>query len=548
MTTFALDDDGAVQCDIDQLIVSRMLVEANSGGGKSRTLRRILEQTHGSVQQIVIDPEGEFGSLREKYDYVYAAPTGGDTVANPRSAALLAIRLLELRVSAIIDLYELPIPDRIRFVKLYFEAMINAPKKLWHPVMVVLDEAHVFAPEKGKGHAESTGTVCDMASRGRKRGFCALYATQRIQKLSKDATADLNNKIVGRATQSADVDRAAEEIGLSKADRRQLVDLEPGQFFVAGPAFDVKGIQRVKVGKVRTTHPEAGQRIAFTAAPPTSKIRALLPKLSDLPAEAEAERKTLADLQAENAQLKRELAAKPKPVAPAPPPAPKVIEVSVVPPAVMRQFDDARIEMLAAFDEIRIGLKKASATRLPTLQRVDSMPGRYVSGVPTPPIQKTETHVDAEEKLASGEYAVLVAIAQHGTSGVSREQISILTGFKRSTRDAYISRLRQKGLIGDEPFVATDGAHWLLGSDFEPLPTGQALREHWLHKLPQGEAAVLRVLIDAYPAGPTREDVSAATGFKRSTRDAYLSRLSTRKLAVALRGGQVQASKILFDA
>jgi DNA helicase HerA-like ATPase len=65
---------------------------------------------------------------------------------------------------------------------------------------------------------------------------------------------------------------------------------------------------------------------------------------------------------------------------------------------------------------------------------------------------------------------------------------------------------------------------------------------------PQGEAAVLRVLIDAYPAGPTREDVSAATGFKRSTRDAYLSRLSTRKLAVALRGGQVQASKLLFDA
>jgi len=546
MTSFALDDAGAVWCDVDQLIVSRMLVEANSGGGKSRTLRRILEQTHGSVLQIVIDPEGEFGSLREKYDYVYAAPKGGDTVANPRSAALLAIRLLELRVSAIIDLFELPVPDRIRFVKLYFDAMINAPKKLWHPVMVVLDEAHVFAPEKGKGHAESTGTVCDMASRGRKRGFCALYATQRIQKLSKDATADLNNKIVGRATQSADVDRAAEEIGLSKADRRQLVDLEPGQFFVAGPAFNVKGIQLVKVGKVRTTHPEAGERIAFTAAPPTSKIRALLPKLSDLPAEAEAERKTLADLQAENARLKRELAAKPKPVVPAPPPAPKVVEVPVLPPAVMRQFDDARTEILAALDEIRVGIKKAAAMKVPAPVAIrDVRRGSYVDEKPAS-MQKVETRIDTGEKLASGERAVLVAIAQH-RAGVSREQLSVLTGFKRSTRDAYISRLRQKGLISAEPFFVHESAFDLLGSDFEPLPTGTALREHWLRTLPQGESAVLRVLIDAYPAGPTREDVGTATGFKRSTRDAYLSRLSTRKLVDALRGGQVQASKILFD-
>ncbi|HXK31143.1 MAG TPA: ATP-binding protein, partial [Candidatus Paceibacterota bacterium] len=38
--------------NLDELIVSKLLVQANSGGGKSWLLRRILEQSHGKVQQI----------------------------------------------------------------------------------------------------------------------------------------------------------------------------------------------------------------------------------------------------------------------------------------------------------------------------------------------------------------------------------------------------------------------------------------------------------------------------------------------------------------
>ncbi len=68
-----------VHLDLDRLISTRLLVQANSGGGKSWALRRLLEQTHGSVQQIVIDPEGEFASLRERFDYVLASRQGGYT-------------------------------------------------------------------------------------------------------------------------------------------------------------------------------------------------------------------------------------------------------------------------------------------------------------------------------------------------------------------------------------------------------------------------------------------------------------------------------------
>src|SRR3990167_9957285 len=116
MKTIKLNSTNTI--DLPKLIDSKLLVQANSGGGKSWLLRRILEQSHGKVQQIILDPEGEFGTLREKYDYILAGK-GGDTPAEPRSAALLAKRLLELQGSAIIDLYELNPQERKHFVRLF---------------------------------------------------------------------------------------------------------------------------------------------------------------------------------------------------------------------------------------------------------------------------------------------------------------------------------------------------------------------------------------------------------------------------------------------
>ena len=215
MKKFYLAEDLAG--DLNRLIDTRLLIQANSGGGKSWCLRRLLEQTHGAVQHLVIDPEGEFASLRERFDYVLAVKQGGDTAAEPRTGALLAERLLELGVSAILDLYELKAHDRVRFVRVFLEALIDAPKKLWHPALVVVDEAHVYCPEKDE--AESAGAVKDLATRGRKRGFCAVLATQRLAKLHKDAAAECNNKLIGRTSLDVDLKRASDDLGFRGRDR-----------------------------------------------------------------------------------------------------------------------------------------------------------------------------------------------------------------------------------------------------------------------------------------------------------------------------------------
>jgi DNA helicase HerA-like ATPase len=184
-----------VAIDVLKLIESRLLIQANSGAGKSYALRRLLEQTYDFAPQI--DVEGEFHTLREKHEYVLAGQRGGDCPADVKSAAMLARRVLELNVSVIIDIYELG-AQRARFVRLFLEALVNAPRELWHPTIVVVDEAHMFCPEAGQ--SESASPVIDLMTRGRKRGFCGVLATQRIAKLHKDAAAECNNKLIGRSS------------------------------------------------------------------------------------------------------------------------------------------------------------------------------------------------------------------------------------------------------------------------------------------------------------------------------------------------------------
>lgn len=293
----------AVHLDVAKLVESRLLVQANSGGGKSWLLRRLLERTHGMVQHLVLDIEGEFHTLREKYDYVLVAKSGGEVVADVRLAGILAHRLLEMGVSAVIDLYELKKPERVRFVKAFLEALVEAPKKLWHPVLVVVDEAHQYCPQNG--NVESADAVIDLMTRGRKRGLCGVLATQRLSKLHKDAAAEANIVMAGRVTLDVDRKRAEDLLGFTTAeDKAKLRRIPPGKFFAFGPGLSDEVVE-VQVGGVETTPQKAGEHAA-PVPPPREKIRKVLEQLADLPKEAEAELKTMADLKAEVVRLKRE--------------------------------------------------------------------------------------------------------------------------------------------------------------------------------------------------------------------------------------------------
>jgi DNA helicase HerA-like ATPase len=86
----------------------------------------------------------------------------GELSANPRHAVLLERRLIEFKVSAVVDLFELKLAERRQFVKLFLESLIHLPRELWRPMLVILDEAHIYCPERGSGEAESTEAVISL--------------------------------------------------------------------------------------------------------------------------------------------------------------------------------------------------------------------------------------------------------------------------------------------------------------------------------------------------------------------------------------------------
>src|SRR5215468_10127667 len=128
-----------ISVDVPRLLETRMLVQSNSGGGKSWALRRLLEQTAPCMQQIVMDVEGEFTTLRERFDFIIGAPQEGDAAATPQTAAVLARKLRELRVSAILDIHDLKAHERQAFVRTFLDALMHAPREHWHPALLVLE-------------------------------------------------------------------------------------------------------------------------------------------------------------------------------------------------------------------------------------------------------------------------------------------------------------------------------------------------------------------------------------------------------------------------
>ena len=348
-------DEAAVVVDLDVLIQSRLLIQANSGGGKSYALRYLLEQTFGALPHLVLDPEGEFATLRDRFPYLLVGKEGADIPVAVETAGVLARRLVELGASAVIDLFELPKPQRQMFVRDFLDTLINLPRSLWRPTMVVLDEAHVFCPEDGASVARDA--VVALCSLGRKRGYAAVLATQRIAKLAKDAAAEQLNKLVGRTSLDLDLRRAGDELEMDKAARGALRHLAPGTFFAFGPAISTEVVQ-VRTGAVATHHPQGGAVAPLPPAPPEA-LRALIAQLQDLPVAASAAARALDAARQHIAELERQLAARPK-AAPAEKPRPVVKEVPVVTPAQLDQLQTQVDALNGTVSELRAALLRVT--------------------------------------------------------------------------------------------------------------------------------------------------------------------------------------------
>jgi hypothetical protein len=535
--------------NLDVLMETRLLIQANSGGGKSYLLRRLAEQAFGKLPVIIIDPEGEFASLREKFGFVLVGE-GGETPADPRSAGLVGETLLKLQASAVCDLHEAFRKNpagRQAWVKAFLESFIDAPKSLWRDTLIIIDEAQLFCPQDGNSACHDA--MVSLNTVGRKRGFCPVWATQRLALIDKDASSQLLNRIVGMTFEDVDVRRAVSLLSVAPEEKREfertIRTLQQGDFFAFGRAISKERIL-FHGGAVQTTHPKRGSQRTAVAPPTPEQVKALLPKLADLPKEVEKKAKTEADLRQEIAQLKSELSRKPIPQNDQ-----SVIERAVGDAVRKRDAEwdrkkvQAKAVSLRALDSWLSELMAALMPEaMPVVQVPKALPVRAIVGIPF--VRETRT-TDSNGRLAKAERKILCVLAQY-PQGRTKRQVALLTAYASSGGgfNNAISSLRSKGYMkGQDPLSATGDGLAILGS-YDPLPTGQELREHWYRQLGKCETAILKWLVANYPQTTTKEEVAAGTGYEAGGGgfNNAVSRLRTLELIEGR--GELKASEELF--
>lgn len=258
--------DAKVYVDLEELLTTRLLIQGNSGSGKTHLLRRLLEECAGIVQQIIIDPEGDFASFGEAFGHTVL---DGREIA-PAKLATIAGKVRALRGSVVLTLEGMEIERQMDAVSVFLNGLFEAGPDHWHPALVAVDECHLFAPSQDNGEDKEARKVSQQAmanlmSRGRKRGLAGIIATQRLSKLHKNVAAEASNFLLGRTLLDIDINRAADLLGISRADSEAIRNLVRGEFLGLGPAI-ARRTMKVKVGPVITMG-KAGVEKGITPLP-----------------------------------------------------------------------------------------------------------------------------------------------------------------------------------------------------------------------------------------------------------------------------------------
>ncbi|KAF0222277.1 MAG: hypothetical protein FD176_2816 [Rhodospirillaceae bacterium] len=334
----------AATLDLEELLATRLLVQGNSGSGKSHLLRRLVEQSAQWVQQALIDPEGDFVTLAEQFGHVVV-----DAAAHTEAALQqIAARVRLHRVSVVLNLENLETERQMRHAAAFLGGLFDVDREYWFPMLVVVDEAQLFAPAAAgevsdEARKASLGAMTNLMCRGRKRGLAGIIATQRLAKLAKNVAAEASNFLMGRTFLDIDMSRAADLLGMERRQAEMFRDLNRGQFIALGPALSRRPLS-IRIGAVATDGRTGNARLLPLPEKPPEDAHDLIFKAG----ENEVLRPTNRPAPMDTAQLLAQLAA----TRPPPPPPGAVLAREVAAPlprppdAPRASIDDVLREVL----------------------------------------------------------------------------------------------------------------------------------------------------------------------------------------------------------
>lgn len=624
------------------VVTSTTAVFGGKGMGKTNFGSVLVEEvSKAGLRWSLLDPMGVAWGLRHAKDgkgpgieCVILGGPHGDIPIEPTGGAVAADLVVDETANVIIDFSRhvdgkmWSNGERIRFVTDYAKRLFERQGSLVagrrrEPLLQIIDEAARYIPQTipagdRLGLAFCVGAWEQICEEGRNIGLGVVFLTQRSARIAKSVTelADVMFafRTIGPNSLNAVLDWLGEHVDKSKAKElsARVRSLDVGEALVVSPGWLKTDGVVVKIRERETfdssATPKAGQKaVRVTGAAAKPDLAAYQARMAETIERVKLDdpkflRAELDRVKKENERFQRaaeQVKASPRSGKPDPAVIQRAVDRAVGP--LKRGFaqDIARMRKLAGqtsevaheamvkaaalhvqLDELAKGADQRSVEAADVARHsFDEAPdfvaprqsevtrtyqggtdvfvgggggggnqhggsGAHMIARPPRGARSMAGHGPGDPSLPDGERKVLTAIAQY--EGVDREQLTVLTGYKKSSRDAYLQRLRAKGFTADNGRIieATEEGLKALGA-YEKLPEGDRLREYWLNRLPEGESKILTIVCHAYPRPIQRDAIDA--GYLKSSRDAYLQRLAARKLVSFPARGAVLASRNLFD-
>lgn len=120
------------------------------------------------------------------------------------------------------------------------------------PFLLLIEEVHNFAPERGFGSSSATGIVRTIASEGRKFGLNLCIVSQRPARVDKSVLSQCNTQIILKVTNPNDMRAISQSIeGFAPHLEEEIMHLQPGVALVVGDVVEQPIFVNVRVRKSR---------------------------------------------------------------------------------------------------------------------------------------------------------------------------------------------------------------------------------------------------------------------------------------------------------
>ena len=231
------------------------------GSGKTNTAAVLSEELlKAQVPLLIIDTDGEYWTLREKFDILVI---GNEEYADLKidllnekvvdQAQKIAEVLYKYRIPTIIDVSSYHPLETFNFLEKYLSQVWLLSGNMRIPYFILVEEAHEFLPQSVNALAiPLTRILTRMALRGRKRGIGMIIISQRSARVSKDILTQAEILFLHKVVHPADLNVYKEILPLKSREVKMLVSqLKTGEvlFYFSGKT------EKKKVRLRETFHP-----------------------------------------------------------------------------------------------------------------------------------------------------------------------------------------------------------------------------------------------------------------------------------------------------